>query len=127
MPTQVALTLNAVVHSPRGTQNGVSTWMKTGDAAFNGASITVTQSIRGPLDNNRYRAKVLLSAPVLAAENSACACIGSEMGRGKGDFTIDIPTAFTPAQRQDFRKRIKDYFASAEFTALIDNLEGTWG
>lgn len=127
MPTQVALTLNTVAYAPRGTQNGVSTWAKTADTGFNGATSTVTQSLRGPLDDGRYRAKVLVVSPVLAAADSPCACIGSELGRGKADITIDVPSSYTAAMRQDFRKRIKDYFNSAEFTALLDSLESVWG
>lgn len=127
MPVQTALTLNAVVYGPRGTQNGVTSWVKSGDTPMGGSTSNVSQSLRGPLSDGEHRVRVVLRSPITATVDSPCACAGTPLGLLEFDGVMKLPSMATPAQRQDFRKRIKDYFASAEFTALLDNLEGAWG
>ena len=127
MPQQTALTLNTVVYSPRGTQNGVTTWVKSGDVSMGSSTSNASQSLRGPLKDGEHRARVVLRSPVNATVDSPCACAGTPLGVLDGDFTLKFPMNATPAQRQDFRKRIQSYFVSAEFIALVDNLEGVWG
>lgn len=127
MAVQTALTLNAVVHSPRGTSNGVSTWAKADDAAFGGATVVVSQSLRTVANTGENRVRVVLRAPINATEATTCACPGTPLGVTEFDGTIKIPAIATAAQRQDFRKRVKDYFASAEFAAIVDDLTGAWG
>lgn len=126
MAVQTALTLNAVIYAPRGTSNGVSTWAKPDDTAMGGSTSTVSQSLRGPLDTGESRARVVLRSPVNATEASACACPGQELGKFDFDGTLKVPAMGSAAMRADFRKRVKDYFASAEFADLIDNLVGVW-
>lgn len=127
MAVQTALTLNAVAYAPRGTQNGVSTWAKVSDTALGGSTSLVSQSLRGPLDTGDSRVRVVLRSPIVATEASACACPGQTIGQLDFDGTVKIPNMATGVQRADFRKRVKDYFASTEFANLIDNLEGVWG
>ena len=127
MPVQTALTLNAVAYGPRGTSNGVTLWAKPGDTALGGSTSTVSQSLRGPLESGDSRARIVLRSPITATEASACACPGQTIGSLDFDGTIKLPSLASGAQRADFRKRVKDYFASAEFAALVDNLEGVWG
>lgn len=127
MAQAIAITLNTVVYGPRGTANGVTKWVKAGDTAFGGSNSELTESVRGPLEDGRNRIRVILTSPKLATEASQCACVGQSLGLFQLNATVDLPGSATPAERQDFRKRIKDYFASAEFTAAVDNLEGAWG
>lgn len=126
MSTQTSLTLNTQVYSPRGTSNGVSSWMHLG-TDFGGAASSLTSSVRGPNTDGKYRIRIVLTVPKTASDDTSCACAGTELGRGKADIVIDVSSALTAAERQDFRKRIKDYIDGAEFTALVDNLEGSWG
>lgn len=127
MAIAAAITLNTVVYSPRGTSNGVTKWAKPGDAGFGGGQSELTMSVKGPLDDGKNRVRVILTSPKLATADSACACTGQQLGIFQLNANIDLPGSATPAERQDFRKRIKDYFASAEFTAAVDNLEAPWG
>lgn len=127
MPIAGNVTLNTKVYSPRGTSNGVTKWVKPGDTGFGGGQSELTSSLKGPNDSGNNRVRIILTSPLIASEDSVCACAGTALGIAQMNCNIDLPSALTPAQRQDFRMRIKDYFATAEFTALLDNLEGSWG
>lgn len=127
MPVQTALTLNTLVYGARGTQQNVTTWALPSDTAMGGSTSTASQSLRGPLDNGESRARVVLRSPVNATADSPCACAGTPLGVLDFDATFKIPSNATAAQRQDFRKRVQSYFTSANFIALLDSLEGTWG
>lgn len=126
MPTQSAITLNTKVYSPRGTQNGVTTWALAGDATFGGAQSTVTESVRGPLSDGTYRTRWVVTIPKAASADTACGCVGSLMGTGKADFTISFPTNFTAAERQDFVDRIQALIALSVFDVSVSTPEGSW-
>lgn len=127
MPAQTSLTLNTKVYNPRGTQGGISTWQLTGDATFGGASSSVTESVRGPGSDGNTRVRFLLTIPKAATADTSCACIGQLVGKpAKADVTVDVPTAFTAAERDDLRLRIQALVAHAVFTASVKDLEGSW-
>lgn len=126
MPLQTAITLNTVSYGPRGTQNGLSTW-SAAVSGSNTARATLTESVRGPLDDSRYRVRFVLSVPSVREEDSACGCAGSISGVGKADITVDIPGAYTDAERQALRLQIADLVSNAVFAAAIDDVEGSWG
>jgi hypothetical protein len=125
MPAQAALTLNTFVYAPRGTQNGISSWQYSG-ATFGGGISILTESVRGPNSNGVTRARFLLTVPKLATTDTACGCIGSDIGKGKADVTIDLPTSFTLAERQDLCDRLQALVANAIFDSAVANLEGSW-
>jgi len=127
MPAQAAITLNTKVYSPRGTQNGVSTWSLAGDATFGGAQSDVTESVRGPLADGFYRTRWAVAVPKIATADTACACVGQVIGKGKADIVIDTPTSFTAAERQDFVDRLQALVALAVFDVSVATPEGSWG
>jgi len=126
MPAQSSITLNTKVYTPRGTQQGISTWGLTGDASFGGAVSQVTESVRGPLSDGKYRTRWVVSIPKAATVDSACACVGQNLGTGKADIVIDIPTSFTQAERQDFVDRIQALVALSVFDVSVATPEGSW-
>ena len=126
MPAQSSLTLNTKVYTPRGTQNGVSTWALAGDATFGGAQSSVTESVRGPLSNGNYRTRWVVSIPKAASADTACGCTGSISSTGKADVVIDIPTNYTTAERQDFVDRIQALVALSVFDVSVSTPEGSW-
>ncbi len=126
MPAQSSITLNTKVYTPRGTQQGISTWALAGDASFGGAVSQVTESVRGPLSDGRYRTRWVVSIPKAATVDSACSCTGSILGSGKADIVIDIPTSFTAAERQDFVDRIQALVALSVFDVSVATPEGSW-
>lgn len=126
MPAQASLTLNTKVYTPRGTSGGISTWSLAGDATFGGAQSNVTESVRGPLANGTYRTRWVLDTPKATTTDTACACAGSIIGKGKADVTIDIPTSFTAAERQDFVDRLQALVALSVFDLSVATPEGSW-
>jgi hypothetical protein len=127
MAAQGVLTLNTKAYNPRGTQGGISTWQNTGDASFGGATTSVTESVRGPGADGNYRVRFLLTIPKLATADTSCGCIGQTLGKpAKADVTIDVPTVFTAAERDDLRLRIQALVAHAVLTVAVRDLEGSW-
>lgn len=126
MPAQASITLNSKVYTPRGTQGGITTWALAGDATFGGAQSTVTESVRGPLSNGNYRTRWVVAVPKAADSDSPCACTGSNIGNGKADIVIDIPTSFTAAERQDFVDRLQALVALSVFDVSVSTPEGSW-
>lgn len=127
MPVQGTLTLNTKAYTSRGSQNGISSWANVGDASFGGALTSVTESVRGPLQDGKTRVRFVLTIPKAATEDTACGCAGTVLGTAKADITVDVPSNFSSAERQDLRLRIQGLVANAVFTAAVDNLEGSWG
>ena len=126
MPAQAAITLNTKVYNPRGTQQGISTWALVNDSTFGGAQSTVTESVRGPNANGNYKTVWVVTVPKAATVDSPCACTGSTLGTGKARIEMDIPVAFTAAERQDFVDRIQALAALAVFDSSVSGPEGSW-
>lgn len=126
MAAQSALTLNTKVYNPRGKMGDVASWALLGDATFGGATSTVQLSVRGPSKDGVFRVREKLDVPKAADASSACACIGQEIARGVMAIDAIIPTAFTAAERDDFRLRSQALVAHAITTAALRDLEGAW-
>jgi hypothetical protein len=126
MPAQASITLNTKVYTPRGTQNGISTWSLAGDTTFGGAQSDVTESVRGPLANGLYRSRWVVSVPKAASSDTACSCTGSILGKGKADIVVDVPVSFTAAERQDFVDRLQALVALSVFDVSVSTPEGSW-
>ena len=126
MPVQASITLNTKVYTPRGTSDGISTWALVGDTTFGGAASSVTESVRGPLTDGKYRTRWVVTLPKAASADSPCACTGQSLGQGKADIVIDIPSSFTAAERQDFVDRIQALVALSVFDVSVSTPEGSW-
>ena len=97
----------------------------SGDTSFGGAVSILTESVRGPLGDGKTRTRWVLTIPKNATADSPCACTGSPLGTGKADIVIDIPSAFTAAERQDFVDRIQAAVATTVFDASVATPEGS--
>jgi hypothetical protein len=127
MAAQGTLTLNTKVYNPRGKTGDVASWALVGDATFGGATSVVTESVRPPSAKGLVnRVQFKLDLPKAATADSACGCIGQEIGRGIANVEITIPTTFTDAERLDFQLRIQGLIANAIFGAAVHSLEGAW-
>jgi hypothetical protein len=126
MPAMANLTLNSKVYIPRGASDGVAKWILVGDATFGGAPSQVSESVRGPLSDGTYRTRWLVDVPKVASVDSACACIGSNIGKGRADMTFVVPTSFTTAEKQDFVDRVQALIALAVFDVSVGSSEGSW-
>ncbi len=127
MPVAAALTLNSLVYSPRGTDQGITTWVYPGGVSFGGGISAVTESVRGPSKDGIWRTRWTLAATKLASADSACGCVGQEVGRVDANIEIRIPTLLTTAERQDFVDRLQALVALAVFDSSVSVPEGSWG
>jgi hypothetical protein len=127
MPVAASITLNTKVYTPRGTDQGVTTWGLTGDASFGGGLSFVNESVRGPSKDGVWRTRWTLSVPKLATVDSSCGCVGQQIGQGYADIQVRVPTIFTLAERQDLADRLQALVALAVFDQSISIPEGSWG
>lgn len=127
MPVQASMTLNAKAYLPRGRDpDGSSLWALVGDTTFGGATSQVKESVRGPSKDGIWRVRWTLDVPKAATDDSSCACIGQEIGRGFADIQIRVPATFTTAERQDFVDRLQAMVATSVFDVSTSALEGSW-
>lgn len=127
MPVAASLTLNTKVYTPRGTQQGVTSWALAGDTTFGGAMSTVSESVRGPTGNGANRTRWVVAVPKAATDDTSCGCKGTILGTGKADIVIDVPLNFTAAERLDFVKRVQALVALSVFDVSVSVPEGSWG
>lgn len=128
MPVQAAITLTTgKVYNPRGKDsNGVASWKFPEDVNYGNGPSLLTESVSGPTKEGITRVRFKLDVIMLAGADSACACIGSELGRAIANIEVVLPSSFTAAQRADVRARIQALVGSAVFSTAVDNLEGSW-
>lgn len=125
MPQATTVTLNSVAYNPQGTQNGVTTWRTA--PGLGGERGTLTESVRGPLQNGMYRNRFVLLLPAVREEDTPCGCAGSLLGTAKADIVVDVPATFSATLRADLLDRIQALVTTAAFEASVEDLEGTWG
>lgn len=122
MSQQAEVTLNTVVYSPAGSDKGILYWWnRSGGVAGSFSSLTqgfVSNSGARKLTKATFR----LSIPVVADENSSCACAGEVVRTSSAqmDFWID-PNA-TAAERLDLYNRVKDLAASTLVSDAVSDL-----
>lgn len=122
MGQQAAVTLNTIVYTPDGSQNGIVKWMnRSGGVAGSFSPLT-----QGVLDNSGARKwtkfTFRLDVPVVATSSDSCACTGSVIrdSRAQIEFWVD-PNA-TLAERTDLYLRVKDLAASTLLSDAVENL-----
>ena len=127
MAVQANLTLNTKVYTPRGRQPSgpVMQWGLL-DASFGSAFTTVEESVVGPDAKGVYRAKWKLVVPKLATADSACACIGGELGKTTVNIDVTSNSEFTTADLTDIGLRVKDLVATAPFQVSVNAHEPSW-
>lgn len=127
MPVQGNLTLNTKVYAPRGKTGDVASWALVGDTSFGGATSIITESVRGPdRKSGVSRVQWRFQVPKAATTDSACACVGSELGRATANIDVVIGSVLTPAERTDLTLRLQALVANAVFRASVESMEGSW-
>lgn len=122
----MSLTLNTKVYNYRNTANNVTTYAEDSGQFVGGFSLVTAQTALGvPKRGNRpaQRSKTIwkLSLPVLADDDTACACAGDVLG--SVDFFVEIRSdvVIPKTMLTDGRLRLKDLIATNEFIASVDN------
>lgn len=122
MSAQATVTLNTVDYLPAGVAGNLATWLNREDgvpAAFS----PLTQSLSSPSVNGKvYRVIFKLAIPVVAEEDTTCACAGALLRTNQFEGTFLLATTSTTAERTDLYLRVKDLVASAAFIAAVENL-----
>lgn len=126
MAVQSSVTLATRSYAPRGTQEGISTWIYKDDVTFGGDS-TLTGSTTGPSKDGMDRVRFKLVINREAVEASACACPGSVIDFGIFKIEAVIPDAWTRAMRDEAYARLAGLAANSIVEKAMEENEGSWG
>lgn len=122
----MAITLNSVVYNWAGFDaSGTSRWTATAAgvaSAFSNLTARVTIGTTTAKDSRPSRAKWRIQIPVIATEDSSCACVGSVLRTSYVDLVADFASTATLAERTDVLNRIKSLVLTPEFSASILSL-----
>lgn len=129
MGQQAAVTLNSVVYTPAGTNNGISTWADrsggvSASFSFLTQSLKTTTSTAG---TSRTKVEYRLAVPIVAASDSECACAGSLQKTSSIDFLFLLDGNSTLAERTDLYLRAKDLIATALMVSSVEDLDPAYG
>jgi hypothetical protein len=115
----MSITLNSVVYNWAGfDQSGTSRWTATAAgvaSAFSNLTARVTFGTSLGKDLRPSRAKWRIQIPVIATEDSACACVGSVLRTSYVDIVTDFAVSATLTERQDVLARIRALVLTTEF------------
>lgn len=125
MATQATVTLATREYLPRGTSNGVSTWLYKGDATFGGNS-ELTGSVSGPSKAGMDRVLYKLVINRVSTTESACACPGELQDFGIFKIEGVIPDSWTKAMRDEAYARLAALAANSIVEKAVEDNEGTW-
>lgn len=119
----MSLTLNTKVFSFDGVVNAIATFSNRLAGIVAGFK-TVTASVRiASSETEKSRITWKAGFPVVAEEETACACPGKALRRLDADINVRLDAGATVAERTDFALSLKDLVASPEFQASIINLQ----
>lgn len=123
MGQQAAVTLNTVVYSPNGSQNGIVNW--TNRSGGYGASFSVLTQGFVVNSGARKLTKVTyrVAVPVVATDDSACTCAGALLRTSSAQIDFWIDPGATAAERLDLFNRVKDLAASTLLQSAVSDLD----
>ncbi len=129
MGQQAAVTLNSVVYTPAGTNNGITTWAsRAGDYAkgfsFLTQSMKTTTSQTG---SSRNKVEYRLSVPIVEASDTAFTAAGTLLRSSNIDFLFNVDGNSTLAERTDLYLRAKDLLASTLLVDSVESLDPAYG
>lgn len=116
------LVLNGKTYTFDSDVSGVITWSdKTGGipAGFSKVTASLRPSAKS---TSPYRVDLRIDIPILAAEDSSCACTGEVLRWETGRISVEIPFTGTTAERTDAATRLKDLIADATVQAMLISL-----
>lgn len=125
MAAQANVTLNAVVYSPGGTNNGVSKW--TNRTGGYGSSFTnLTEELVQPKSGSVVRLKFSLDVPIVETVGTT-APLGTLLRTSTVQVSVWLPVNSTAAERLDIYNRLVSLSTSQPVQDGIKNLEPTFG
>lgn len=120
----MSLVLNGKTYDFAGfDQNGVSTFKETSSGIPGGFSYVTCKVTTPNTTKADSQVKWRLTMPILASEDSSCACEGAvlRMYRWEDGKSV-IPSGSLLAERQDFLARVTALVATTQYIASVNNL-----
>jgi hypothetical protein len=125
MAQQANVTLNTVVYSPAGTNNGVSTWTNRSSGFGSGFS-NLSEEVVQPKTGAVVREKFTLLLPIVA-DGTGPESAGTLLRTSTVQLSVWIPVNSTSAERLDLYNRLVDFVASDPIELGVKNLEPSYG
>lgn len=122
MSAQANVTLNSVVYTPGGTNNGVAKWTNR-SGGFGTSFSNILEKFVTPAKSPVVRIEFDLDVPIVATEDSACSCAGDLLRTSTVKISVWVPAASTSAERLDLLTRIQNLVAATPFTDAVHNLD----
>lgn len=116
----MAITLNSVVYNWVGFDpSGTSRWTATAGGLATAFSNLTERVTIGGIDANKVarmsKVKWRLNTPVIATEDSNCACVGSVLRTSYIDIAADFHPTATAAERTDALARLRALVLTTQF------------
>lgn len=122
MSQQADVTLNTVVYSSSGQQNGVVLWFSRAGGVLNSFSKLAqryAQAVGGlKLTKISYKVEV----PVVATADTTCSCTGAVLRTSMATIEFSLAPDATLAERTDLYLRVKDLVASTVLQGAVKDL-----
>ena len=112
-------TLNGKAFGFKGSKGNVESWKYSATGSVNGASVLdheLSQTVGGGASS---RQSWKLAVPVLATEDSSCACVGSVLRKSTLDLVYNSSNLSTTSERQEVLDELDDLIADADFRAAF--------
>lgn len=124
----MSITLNSKVYNwAQFDQNGTSRYIESSAGIPNGFSPLTNKVSQADGAGKSQQVKWRIAVPVLATEDSACACDGAVLETDYVELTFTLSKTSTLAIRQDLRLRLASLVANAQYIASVDNLTQATG
>lgn len=116
----MAITLNSVVYNWAGFDpSGTSRWTATAGGLATAFSNLTARVTIGGIDANKVarmsKVKWRVNIPVIATEDSGCACVGSVLRTSYVDVAADFHPTATIAERTDALARLRALVLTTQF------------
>lgn len=105
MSQQASVTLNSIVYSPAGADKGILKWANRAGGILNSFSSLTQRFLAGAGDRKLTKVTYRVVVPVVATEDSTCACAGTVLRENSFQFDYWIDANATAAERADIVAR----------------------
>lgn len=112
-------TLNGHAYGYQGLGGKAESWSYSASGSVNGASTLSHELNRAVGGGASSRQNWKLVVPVLATEDSACACDGAVLRKSTLDLTFNTSNASTTSERTEILDQLDDLIADADFRAAF--------
>ena len=123
MAQQAAVTLNTVVYSPSGSENGIVKWFNRVGGVLNSFSALTQRFVTGAGGQKLTKVTYRLEVPVVATTDTDCSCAGTLLRTSSCQVDFWLAADSTVAERTDLYLRIKDLIATSTVSNAVENLD----